>query len=165
MSQSEDNPFQKVHLLDHGRALDKSGAELNSVFGWLTVIYPLVLQVASLDLEQIAREIKAGQQASQGIAHSFGNRYFATPEAERLKGLFDCGYSYNFLGAVENPPGARVGVHPLSLQLMQGSPSHHLEFTGYLAAGELLLKIDYDPQAFGEERLESLLTGITAALS
>ncbi|MBP5124996.1 AMP-binding protein [Pseudomonas protegens] len=165
MSQSEDNPFQKVHLLDHGRALDKSGAELNSVFGWLTVIYPLVLQVASLDLEQIAREIKAGQQASQGIAHSFGNRYFATPEAERLKGLFDCGYSYNFLGAVENPPGARVGVHPLSLQLMQGSPSHHLEFTGYLAAGELLLKIDYDPQVFGEERLESLLTGITAALS
>nr|BFD43902.1 hypothetical protein FFPRI1PSEUD_54010 [Pseudomonas sp. FFPRI_1] len=165
MSQGDDNPFQKVHLLDHGRALDKSGAELNSVFGWLTVIYPLVLQVASLDLQQIARAIKAGQHASQGIAHSFGNRYFATPDAERLKGQFDCGYSYNFLGAVENPPGARVSVHPLSLQLMQGSPSHHLEFTGYLAAGELLLKIDYDPQVFGDERLESLLTGITATLS
>lgn len=165
MSQGDDNPFQKVHVLDHGRALDKSGAELNSVFGWLTVIYPLVLQITSLDLQAIAGAIKASQQATQGVAHSFGNRYFATPEAERLKGLFDCGYSYNFLGAVENEPGARVGVHPLSLQLMQGSPSHHLEFTGYLAAGELLLKIDYDPQVFGAERLESLLSGIVTALN
>jgi aryl carrier-like protein len=164
MSQGDDNPFQKVHLLDHGRTLDKSGADLNSVFGWLTVIYPLVMQIGSLDLQVIAGEIKAYQQAAQGIAHSFGNHYFGTPEAERLKGLFDCGYSYNFLGAVESESGTRVSVHPLSLQLMQGSPSHHLEFTGYLADGQLLLKIDYDPQVFGAERLAPLLDRISGAL-
>ncbi|QBF26822.1 AMP-binding protein [Pseudomonas tructae] len=164
MSEHDDKPVQKVHLLDHGRALDKQGADLNSVFGWLTLIYPMVQQVGGVELYALAERIKAYQQATQGFAHSFGNQYFGTPRAERLTGDLDCDYSYNFLGALQSHIGSRVNVHPLSVQLLHGSPSHHLEFTGYLVDGQLLLKVDYDPDRYARQDLDTVLDRIRATL-
>lgn len=134
------NRWQKLDLLEHGRDIALPGVDSHGIFGWFTVIHPLVLEVAD-EHAAVAGAVVAHLERVKPVVHTFGHE--RTGDRRHR-----CGASYNFLGDLEIAATAEYAVNPLAMETMHGAASHHIEFTGHVYQGRVRLMIDYDRQAF-----------------
>jgi mycobactin peptide synthetase MbtF len=158
------NEYQKLHILDSGREVDGAEVETHGIFGWFTIIFPLVLRVHRDDLFATAEGISDYLALVKPIAHTFGNEFFGQDATRRAAGIYDCDVSYNFLGDIEMSASGDWTVNEFSMKTLHGAPSHHLEITGYLSHGDLVVSIDYDDAIYGDNFVESLQATIARAL-
>lgn len=158
------NEHQKLHILDSGRAVDGAKVETNGTFGWFTIIFPLVMKVFPNEFSRTVEHVSSYLALAKPIAHTFGNEFFGHDSTRRAIGTYDCDVSYNFLGDIEMSASGDWIVNELSMNTLHGSPSHHLELTGYLSQGDLVVSIDYDNAIYGDDFVSSLESAVTRTL-
>ncbi|RQS26593.1 AMP-binding protein [Burkholderia sp. Bp8992] len=163
LAEQSGNVTQKIHVLDHGRHLGGADFPVDGVFGWLTLIFPVVLEIDRAHPSAVLRNVEAYLARVKPFAHSFGNAFFGDPQTAR-GGLYDCDVSFNFLGDIEISSSSTWRVSPASMRTMHGAQSHHLEITGYRAAGDLHLSLDHDPAVFDAAEIDRLGRALLAAL-
>ena len=160
-----------VDLEGHGREEILEGIDLTRTVGWLTSLFPVLL-----DLGEPAgpgRELQRIKQQLRGVPGrgiGFGLLRYLTPAgAEELGGLPGPGVGFNYLGQLDQALSEPASLWPAAepagpMASPRGTRAHLLEVNAGVVSGQLRVHWSYSAEIHHPATVERLAAGYLAAL-
>jgi amino acid adenylation domain-containing protein/non-ribosomal peptide synthase protein (TIGR01720 family) len=162
-----------LDLEGHGREEDiASGVDLSRTVGWLTSVYPVLLDLRGiLDAGEALKGIKEQLREIPRRGIGYGVlRYLADEEtAARLAALPASAVSFNYLGQLDQvlPSSSQLRLSPLSAgpaRSARGSRRYIIQIVGRVEGGRLLVSWTYSEEVHRRETVQTLADSFISAL-
>ncbi len=160
-----------VDLEGHGREEVMEGVDLSRTVGWLTAIYPVLLEVdPAVEPGEALGSVKEQLRRVPSHGLAFGAvRTLNDAAGEQLRRLPPAQIAFNYLGQLDQVLGGDALFRPAGLSAgPQRGPAnrraHLLEVGGAVVGGGLRMGFAYSRELHREETVERLAQGFLAEL-